>query len=143
MPRTQKQLESRKKWKDANREKVRAQDREYSKKWRLANREKARAQAREYNKKNKDKVVKRTKEWREANRPKIRQYKSANHKKRSQEDPNYRLKHNLRGSLHQALRKQNGKKSQKTHEYLGCTLEWFVTEWWPSKIKAWNEMYPD
>tara|TARA_B100001540_G_scaffold247509_1_gene222930 strand:+ start:2196 stop:2861 length:666 start_codon:yes stop_codon:yes gene_type:complete len=141
MPRTQKQLESRrtasKKWREANREKVR----EYSKKWKEANREKWREIRRRY--KNGVKGSTTTKLYEKANRLKRNQRQAANHKKRIQEDSSHRLKHNLRSSLHKALKKQNGKKSQKTHEYLGCTLEWFVTEWWPSKIRAWNEMYPD
>lgn len=96
-----------------------------------------------YQFRNKDKKAEYDKQYRQRNRHKIKerqkrwiskQYKDNNQK--------FKITTSIRGLVHHALRRKNMKKSQRTHDYLGCSLEFFVTKWWPLKIQAWNSKYP-
>ena len=57
-------------------------------------------------------------------------------------DPNFKLYTRMAAFIRQTLQRKSMQKSQRTHEYLGCSLSYFTTEYWPAKIRAWNEAYP-
>lgn len=55
----------------------------------------------------------------------------------------YDQKRSIRRSLHYALKKKTSTETPRTLKYLGCCVMWWKTEYWPSKIAAWNHMYPE
>lgn len=102
------------------------------KKYREANREKLREKGKEKDKK-----------YREANREKLRERQTEYMRKRRASDPLFKLTGNIRKSVLRVLNQKQSTKTKHTHKYLGCSMEFFTTEYWPSKIRAWNQMYPE
>tara|TARA_B100001758_G_scaffold240853_1_gene246926 strand:+ start:1311 stop:1940 length:630 start_codon:yes stop_codon:yes gene_type:complete len=83
------------------------------------------------------------KNWLFMNREKKRKYQQDYQRKRRAKDVSFKLTSNIRRSLRQALTRKKSSKTQRTHKYLGCSLDWFSKEYWPSKISAWNQEYPE
>lgn len=103
------------------------------------NKDRLREYHQQYQQQNKDRL----REYRQQNKDRLREYKTQYTRTRMQEDQRFKLTKNLRSSLWICLNRKVLKKHMRTHQYLGCSLYWFVTEYWPSKIKAWNAMYPE
>lgn len=94
-------------YKDKNRQKFYEYHKEYSKTWMVNNREKSR----DY-----------TKKWTQKNLEKRRKYDTAQRKNNT----NYRIKKNLRGRIRSVLKNKWIKKSDKTINLVGCSIEYFV-----------------
>jgi len=131
-----------KEWRMANRQRIRAYQcankeriAEYNRNYRQTNMDKRK----QYYEVHKEHILKTAKKYRDVNRELV----NARKRTRRVEDPNFRWRENIRNSLRMALKKKCMKKIQSTHEYLGCTLQWLVTERWPSMIRVWNDMYPE
>lgn len=77
----------------------------------------------EYYRKNVDKIKQKSKIFRKKN--KIN--RNLNHKNRIKEDPWYALQHNLRGRLRLAFVNKNLKKTKKTLDILGCSIDYLKT----------------
>ena len=82
------------------------------------------------------------KQYRKANPDKYKKYQQTFYQRHAR-DPVFRLHKNIRLSIRNSLNNRGGKKSQQTHQYLGCSFHWFVNIYWPSKIAEWNTQYPD
>ena len=65
----------------------------------------------------------RSKNGRLANPSKTRKYHREYHSRRSKEDPNFKLANTIRSRLNSAITKVGGKKTAKTLELLGCSIE--------------------
>lgn len=125
-----------KKWREANKEKLKITDGERSKKWYYDNLGLAKAKSKEYYQKNKEKIKTKSKENKKkrANIEKEYQkkYRELNKQKRNlkdferrQNDLLYKLSCYVRSSINQAFRRKNYTKKSKTYEILGCTYEEF------------------
>ena len=79
---------------------------------------------------NRDKRSEYDKKYYELNRDKKNEYE----RKRRASDPSFKLVQNMRRSLNNVLKKTKSTKTQRTHHYLGCSLQWWTTEYWLSKI---------
>lgn len=102
-------LENTKKWAKDNPEKCA----KISKKWRDANKEKLNAYAKKYQEENKEDILER---------------RRFNTRKKKSEDPIFKFCENVRSLINISFKKYiNSKKSKKTEEILGCTLEFFVS----------------
>ena len=105
-----------KKWEQKNKEKRAA----YHKEWENQNKEKRVASKKEWDKQNKERVAAYSKEYRQQNK----KQKAAYYRNRFRTDPLYRLTHNLRSRVRDAL---NGKtKSASTIKLLGCEPEFAI-----------------
>jgi hypothetical protein len=93
----------------------------------------------EYYKKNKDRINENAKKWREKNPDKAREknkrcyerdkdVKNEKRRARTANDNLYKLKNNLRSSLHQSLKRLGYTKKSKTCEVLGCDYD-FLRNW--------------
>lgn len=131
----------RKQYYEANKEKINAKKKESSKLWYEANKEKLIKKQNDYYNSNKDKA----KEYYEANKDKFdkekikqqkKQYYEANKeillkkanerlKNRLKTDPIFKLKHNVRNLVRNAINGKGHKKLTKTEIILGCTFEDF------------------
>ena len=149
----QQRKEYQKQWRESNKEKCKTIQRKYY----LANRERFLLKAKHYNEahhdqvkakqkiyreNNREKLTQRTAEWRKANPDKCKEYHRA-FKKRNANNPLFKLHNNIRLSIRNSLNNRGSRKSKQTHKYLGCSFDWFVNEYWPSKIKRWNVQYPN
>jgi len=103
-----KELDRKKKYYRENREK----ELDRKKKYYRENKERYR----KYNKKHRQENTEYHKKWRQENREKLREY----HKNRCNTDPLYKLRKNVRKSIHRYLK--NGK-SKRTSEILKCSFE--------------------
>ena len=65
----------------------------------------------------------RSKIGRLANPSKTRKYHREYHSRRSKEDPNFKLANTIRSRINSAITKVGGKKTAKTLELLGCSIE--------------------
>lgn len=108
----------------------------------FAIKEKRLEQMKAWNKANKKKRKGYNKAYRLTHKEKRNELKRLWYRKKLANNPSFKLRHNLRNLLNKSLRKKNNMKYQPTFQYLGCTLQWFTTVWWPNKINAWNEAYP-
>tara|TARA_B100000902_G_scaffold397643_1_gene462060 strand:+ start:1526 stop:2227 length:702 start_codon:yes stop_codon:yes gene_type:complete len=122
----------------ANRERFLANVKQYNQTYR----EQRQAYQTQYRKANRAKLSKQSADWRKANPARCNAYRRA-FRKRHASDPMYRLHNNIRLSIRNTLNRKGSNKSKQTHEYLGCSFDWFVNEYWPSKIKEWNIQYPE
>lgn len=142
------------KYREANRERINKYKNEWSrmnsdkrrescKKYRLKHRDKVKEYKKKYLETNRDKVSEAKKKYRMLNHEKMTKYKNEYNKKRSAHDPHFKLTKNIRRSVLRVLNQKQSKKTNRTHEYLGCSLEFFTTEYWPSKIRGWNNAHPE
>ena len=99
------------KWLEKNRDHCK----EKAAKWYAENKDRAN----EYRTQNKEKIAKRMAEWRKNKRDHIKLYKAKYNKEIQSKDINYRLLHNLRSRLQQAVK---GKKWAKTVDLVGCDI---------------------
>lgn len=120
---------------------------EKQKEWYQANKERLRAKRKEYYEKNIDKI----KQYRKDNKDKIKesnyQYYIKNNeiindkrtkkwKEKYDNDPMFKLKHNIRTSLQRLFKVTNLKKITKTEILLGCSFEDFKV-YLESKFEPW------
>ena len=110
------------------------------KNWRELNKESKKQKSKEWYLKNRDRVLNKAKKHYEENKIKIREYKKEwdclnkeylNEKERQRklEAPLFKLTHNIRGLLYQSFKracKGKYKKSDKTENILGCTVQEFI-----------------
>jgi hypothetical protein len=130
-------LRNQKKWKSENKE----YDKEYYEK----NKEILILKKKEYNKKNKEILIlknkiyreknkeliaKRKKDYYDNNREKENSRKDKWHKKKILEDPNYKMRTNIRSLIYISVKNAGYRKSQlrfkKTELILGCKIEFFI-----------------
>ena len=104
-------LEQAKQWRENNKEKIL----ERAKQYRENNKEKIRETNKQYRENNKEKTRERNKQYRENNREKILEYYSNYYKQKRKNDPEFRLRTNIRGAFYRFL---NGNKEKSTSEYL-------------------------
>ena len=97
-------------------------------------REKNKERMTEYNKKywveTKEEQTEKHREWKDKNRDHINEY----FKNKRKTDPNYQISDNLRSRLRKALKDQNVKKTQRTLDYIDCSID-FLKGWLESKFK--------
>ena len=106
-------------WKKANPEKAKAQRKRYRK----AHRELYRKAHHKWLLANPDKAKTATIVWRLRNKERMNSVHLANHNRRYQSDPVYRMRQQLRGRVSQALRSAGIKRSARTMELVGCSVE--------------------
>jgi hypothetical protein len=97
-------------------------NREKHNSWGKRNPKARRASSKRYDEAYPDRRKKSRLEWFYRNRAKQRVYQLKLNKRRRQTDPDYRLRCNLRGRIHKAIRRGDGLKSGKTLELIGCTV---------------------
>ena len=131
--------ESRKKYRMLNRDRING----YKKKYRMLNREKVLKSSKKWRMENFKKNSEYSKQWRLLNTDRFRETRREYDQKKRASDPKFKLQGNIRTSLRDALKRTGSTKKNHTHTYLDCSLNWFVTVWWPSKIQAWNDAYPE
>ncbi len=101
---------------------------EYQKEYREINADKIKEHDYQRHQNNKQVWNANVKEWYYANWSVIRQTRNERHKERMRDDPKYRIARTLRGRLHTMARKSKlNKKEQHTLDYLGCSIEFFVS----------------
>ncbi|CAB5226495.1 hypothetical protein UFOVP760_269 [uncultured Caudovirales phage] len=126
------EAEKRKRYRDANKEKIRLYNEKYRsrestktllKQHREANKEKMKEYNKQYyqntkeiRKENYD--IEYYRAYRNNNKEKLNQYR----KDKRVEDVNYRISCHLRGRLYHALKAKNLRKTNRAHELVGCTL---------------------
>jgi hypothetical protein len=94
-----------------------------SREWQKNNRQKAYEQHKKYRDKNKEKIKAMQKRYYENNRDSALERRRVNTKIRKENDPNYKFSENIRSLISISFKKY--KKSLKTEQILGCTLEFF------------------
>lgn len=85
---------------------------------RIKNKDKKRIYDSEYSLKNKNKIKERCKNWKQNNKDKINKY----NRERASSDLNYKILHNLRNRVGNAIKFNY--KSTSTKELLGCSIEY-------------------
>lgn len=90
--------------------------------------------AKEYREKNKSKILKSAKNYREKNKDKVKISKRISTQKKYKEDGLFRLKSQLRKSLHRYFNQTE--KSKKTFEVVGCT-PLYLKEYIKNKFETW------
>lgn len=160
MPQTKEEIRLKKKqWKEKNKDKLREQRRQYYlnveiEKRKLPHvREKKKQSDKKYNLNNKEKRrayklqehvrVRRHRKNMTEEQINFYRKKGRIRMQKQLEDPRFRVQENLRHLLRYTLKSKTTVKSQRTYQYLGCDLQYFVSTYWPEKIKAWNDMYPN
>jgi hypothetical protein len=96
---------------------------ERHKKYYYANKEKIIKRNEEYCKKNSEKIKQRKSEYYQKNKDQKRKYDKIYCEKRYKNDLNYKIRKNLRGRICAAIKKKCGKKTIKSSELLGCSIE--------------------
>ena len=97
------------------------------KKWEKEHKEETKKYMKKYYQVNKEQIKTKNKKWRENNKRKIKKYKqihkqqrNKNIRKRRKFDINFKISHNLRTRLYQAIKGLN--KSKSTIQLLGCSI---------------------
>lgn len=96
-----------------------------SKKYHEENKEYLNKKYKQYHQKNKEKLNKRSRIHREQNKEYFNNYMSSWIKKRYSEDKMFRLKSNLRSRIYEYLKKGGYKKTKKTRDILGCSIDFY------------------
>lgn len=132
----------RKQYYEANKDKINAKKKEASKRWYEANKDKLTKKQNEYYNANKDKAkqyyeaIKDNPDYKQKNKQQNKQYYEANKeaikikqnerlKNRLKNDPVFKLKHNVRNLVRNAINGKGYKKLTKTELVLGCTFDEF------------------
>ena len=105
----------------ANTEKCQATSNE----WKKENRDRVNQYAKDYRQENLPHVKEALKRWREKNRDHVSAYSLERFKWKYQNDPSFRLKHNIGCLIRIAIVKKGFAKTSRTHEVLGCGYEFF------------------
>ena len=123
---TEKEKESKKKWRLKNKEKIA----KYNKQYNLNNRD----NRKEYRLNNKESKIKYNKKYRLNNKEHLSKVKLNYQREQYKNNPNFKLKRNLRGRVWSALKGIS--KSAPTMELLGCSVDklWNHLE---SKFESW------
>lgn len=103
-------------WCESNKDKIKVQKKAY----REVNKDKKKAYDKDYNEANKDKRKAYNKDWREVNKDKIKEYMEAYHYNKLKTDIQYKLRHNLRARLRNAINRNQ--KVGSAVKDLGCTI---------------------
>ena len=109
--------EQRKTFREANKAKIAEQD----KKYREANKAKILERNKLYYEHNKDKI----KQYREVNKDKINQQNREYIKKRKKNDIQFKINQNIRSLISMTIKNKGFKKSLKSEQILGCTIQEF------------------
>jgi len=88
-----------------------------------ANKEERSAASRQWRKENKEKLL----DYRTKNKEKLKVYFRVRAKEKYHNDPMFRLKGIVRKSIWKGLSSINSRKNKRTHEILGCSLDYFST----------------
>lgn len=75
--------------------------------------------------KNKEKYRVKQKQYRDNNKEKIRKTQNEIAKRKYLTEPTYKIKNRIKNIIYYALKKNNFRKKNRTHEILGCTYEQF------------------
>ena len=102
-------------------------DKEYKKqimkRWKDANKDKIKEYNKEYNKKiDKDKIKEQHKKWNSLNKNKTIEQSRSRIKYRYENDPLFRMSHSLRSLIFDSFKRKNCKKPKKTEHILGCSM---------------------
>ncbi len=119
----------------------------YNKQYRERNKDIKKENNKQYYLKNKDKIISRyvinresellrMKGWKKKNRPKLAAYQREYYKKRRQVDPIFKLRDNVRSLFQQCFRRNNHRKTSKTIDILGFSIEEFKL-YIESKFESW------
>lgn len=92
------------------------------KEWRTKNKEKLKAQARARWAKNREAYAERRKKYAKPTKEERNKYARAYYGNRRKTDPIYKMVAYLRSRTYLAVKLQRGKKSQKSTEFLGCSI---------------------
>lgn len=111
-----------KKWKQKNREKCNAYDREYRKRNKERDLEKKREYYRKYRKSHRESISRDNKKWEVNNKDKKKEY----FRHRSKNDLGFLLRGRLRSRIYSAIRMKNAKKCMKTASLVGCTIQFLI-----------------
>ena len=102
-----------------NKEIIRKKRKEFYEK----NKEKVRSLQKEYRENNKEKIAKGKKNYIENNKEKYREYRKKLYAYKMENDKDFKLKKALRQRVYFAVKSINTKKSKKTMELLGCSID--------------------
>lgn len=115
-------------WSDNNKDKIK----KTNKIFRLANPD----YMKQYREKNKENISEYNKKYRKENSDKIYKKQYQYNKNRRENDPLYKLTHNIRKNVRNAFKRNGFSKKSKTCEILGCTFEEFK-QYLESKFEDW------
>lgn len=105
------------------------QQKEYRKEWKKkdyeANKEQHRENRLKYYHDTAELRKAKQKEYKKKNRKKLAEYQKQYYKKRREADPIFKLRDNVRRLFQQCFRRNNHKKTSKTIDILGCSIETF------------------
>ena len=76
----------------------------------------------EYRAKNREKILNQMKDYVQKNKEKITEYSKLYQKKKLEEDPVFRLRHQIRCLVGGSLKRKGFKKNSKTEQILGCSI---------------------
>jgi hypothetical protein len=115
----QRKKEYDKKYNEENKDKRKEQSKEY----REENKESKKEYDKKYNEENKEKKAEQSKEWQENNREKSNEIKNRWRRNKKQNDIGFKISQVLRKRLNRAIKKNQGFKSGKSDDLLGCSYE--------------------
>jgi hypothetical protein len=101
-----------------NKEKIKESNRKYA----IKNREKIFAYHAKYRKENKEEINRKIREWYYKNIKKVKK-RIKMYNKVYRNTLHFKIKDNMRRRIRTALKKDNGKKTQRTMKLVGCTVE--------------------
>jgi hypothetical protein len=101
-----------------NKEKIKESNRKYA----IKNREKIFAYHAKYRKENKEEINRKIREWYYKNTKKVKK-RIKMYNKVYRNTLHFKIKDNMRRRIRTALKKDNGKKTQRTMKLVGCTVE--------------------
>ncbi len=113
-------------WRKQNRLKNKEKIKEQKRNSYLRNKEYVLSKAKEYYLKNKNKKLAYQKKYKKENYTKISEYQKKYTKKRRKNDIQYKLSNDLRRRILLALQKKDIRKTYKTIDLIGCTLDQLV-----------------
>ena len=136
MENREQKLEYQKEYSDKNKEEMKIKDKKRHKIYNEKNKEKIKINNKEYKNNNKEKISKQNKKYREDNKEFIKNSKKIYKQKQFENNPTYKLKHNISNLIRYAFKDKNFSKKSKTTDILGCTKEFFK-EYIESKFEPW------
>jgi hypothetical protein len=109
---------------------------EINKRYYLNNKEKIKEKVKEYYSLNQNKIKIKNKYYYSNNKEKINKQKNNYHKLKIKFDSLYKLTHNIKGLIHQSIKRKCYSKKTKTYNILGCTYDEFKI-YLESKFELW------
>ena len=114
-------IQKAKEYYETNKETINEKTKEYHKEYYKANKDKII----EYTKTNKDKLIQYSKDWNANNKERKNKNNIAYRKKRLENDPVFKMKHNIRSLISSSFRKKTTNKPSKSEIILGCSFDKF------------------